>query len=82
MDRIVHLLNTDNLTSDECYAYLGKDAVSDLPLLFSEHAKLELAQNLFLKLKKNQSDFNKIDLLQIASGASSNIADGVDVNGE
>jgi hypothetical protein len=79
MDRIVNLLNTENLSSDECYAYLGKDG--ELPLLFSDHSKLELAQNLLLKQKKTQTDFNKLDLLQIASGASSNITDGVDVNG-
>jgi hypothetical protein len=82
MDRIVNLLSTENLSSDECYSYLGKDVGSELPLLFSDHSKLELAQNLLLKQKKTQTEFNKIDLLQIASGASSNITDGVDVNGK
>jgi hypothetical protein len=82
MDRIVNLLNTENLSADECYSYLSKDVGSELPLLFSDHSKLELALKLFLKLKKTQTEFNKIDLLQVASGASSNITDGADVNGE
>lgn len=81
MDRIVNLLNTENLSTDECYSYLNKDVGSELPLLFSDHSKLQLAQNLFLKQKITQSEFNKLDLLQIASGACSNITDGVDVNG-
>jgi hypothetical protein len=82
MDRIVNLLSTENLSSDECYSYLSKDVGSELPLLFSDHSKLELAQNLFSKQKKTLTEFNKLDLLQVASGASSNVTDGVDVNGK
>lgn len=81
MDRIVNLLNTDILSSDECYSYLSRDTGSDLPLLFADQSKLVLAQNLFLKQKLLQTDYNKIDLLRIACAASSNISDGVNVEG-
>ena len=82
MDRIVNLLNTESLTNEECYSYLNKDGGGELPLLFSDHSKLQLALNLFLKQKSLKSEFRKLELLQVASGACSNLSDGVDLNGK